>query len=54
MSLDIYVKNIRGARGVMVIIIGTGHGNQSSNTEQGNLHFTVDKKIYWTWKWNWY
>ena len=29
-----------GARGVMVIIIGNGHGDTSSNTGRDWLHFT--------------
>ena len=30
----------RGARGVMVIVIGIGHGNKSSNPGWDWLHFT--------------
>ena len=30
----------RGARGVMAIVIGNGHGNMSSNPGQDWLHFT--------------
>ena len=29
-----------GAHGVMVIIVGNGHGDTSSNPGQGWLHFT--------------
>ena len=29
-----------GARGIMVIVIGNGHGNKSSNPGQDWLHFT--------------
>ena len=29
-----------GAPGVMVIIVGNGHGNASSNPERDWLHFT--------------
>ena len=31
---------IGGARGVMVIIVGNGHGDKSSNPGRGWLHFT--------------
>ena len=30
-----------GARGVMVIVVGNGHGDTSSNLGQGQLHFTL-------------
>ena len=30
----------RGVHGIMIIIIGNGHSNMSSNTGQGYLHFT--------------
>ena len=29
-----------GARGVMVIVVGNGHGDTSSNPGHGWLHFT--------------
>ena len=29
-----------GARGVMVIVMGNGHGDTSSNPERGWSHFT--------------
>ena len=29
-----------GARGVMVIVVGNGHGDMSSNPEQDCLHFS--------------
>ena len=29
-----------GARGVMIIVVGNGHGDTSSNPEQDQLHFT--------------
>ena len=29
-----------GARGVMVIVVGNGHGDTSSNPGRGWLHFT--------------
>ena len=29
-----------GARGVMVIIVGNGHGDPSSNLRRGCMHFT--------------
>ena len=37
-----YINNIdRGdARGVMVIVVGNGHGDASSNTGRDCLHFT--------------
>ena len=30
----------KGAHGVMVIVVGNGHGETSSNPEQDGLHFT--------------
>ena len=30
----------RGARGVMVIVVGNGHGDTSSNPQRDWLHFT--------------
>ena len=45
--LDILVKEYRiktfflgGARGVMVIVVGIGHGDMSSNPGRDCLHFT--------------
>ena len=32
--------NSGGARGVMVIVVGNGHGDTSSNPGSGWLHFT--------------
>ena len=32
--------NWGGARGVMVIVVGNGHGHTSSNPGQDWLHFT--------------
>ena len=29
-----------GARGVIVIVVGNGHGDTSSNSGQDGLHFT--------------
>ena len=34
------IKNNGGARGVMVIIVGNGHGDTSSNPGWDWLHFT--------------
>ena len=35
-------KNIHGgARGVMVIVVGNGHGDTSSNPGRDSLHFTL-------------
>ena len=31
---------VEGARGVMVIVVGNGHGDTSSNPGQDWLHFT--------------
>ena len=33
-------KKIGGARGVMVIVVGNGHGDTSSNPGRDWLHFT--------------
>ena len=36
-----YIKNkVRGARGVIVIVVGNGHSDMSSNPGRGWLHFT--------------
>ena len=29
--MDVYKNNLGGARGVMVIVVGIGHGDTSSN-----------------------
>ena len=34
------IINRRGARGVMVIVVGNGHDNTSSNPGRDWLHFT--------------
>ena len=34
------VSNVGGARGVMVIVTGNGHGDTSSNPGRGWLHFS--------------
>ena len=34
------VQAIGGARGVMVIVVGSGHGDTSSNPGRDWLHFT--------------
>ena len=34
----------RGARGVIVIVVGNGHGDTSSNPERDWLHFTYLEK----------
>ena len=33
------IKHYYGARGVMVIVVGNGHGDTSSNPGRGLLHF---------------
>ena len=38
--MDLVLNNPRGARGVMVIVVGNGHGNMSSNPGRNLLHFT--------------
>ena len=49
LSLYIYIYILKqgrthgvygGARGVMVIVVGNGHGDTSSNPERDWLHFT--------------
>ena len=40
LGTNIYVFKFGGAHGVMVIVIGNGHGEPSSNPRQGCLHFT--------------
>ena len=37
---DLYKENLGGARGVMVIVVGNGHGDSSSNPGRDRLHFT--------------
>ena len=34
------VTLVGGARGIMVIVVGNGHGDMSSNPGRGWLHFT--------------
>ena len=34
-------ENFGGARGVMVIVVGNGHGDASSNPGRDWLHFTL-------------
>ena len=36
----LYNYNLRGARGVMVIVVGNGHSETSSNPKRSWLHFT--------------
>ena len=36
----ILIVYLGGARGVMVIVVGNGHGNMSSNPGRDGLHFT--------------
>ena len=36
----LYKNGLEGARGVMVIVVGNGHGDTSSNPGQYCLHFT--------------
>ena len=38
---------IGGARGVMVIVVGNGHGDTSSNPGRGWLHFTLHLGKVW-------
>ena len=37
---DLLCINIRGARGVVVIVVGNEHGDTSSNPGRDWLHFT--------------
>ena len=37
---NVRISRVRGARGVMVIVVGNGHGDTSSNTGRDWLHFT--------------
>ena len=37
---DFALENLEGARGVMVIVVGNGHGDTSSNHWRDWLHFT--------------
>ena len=39
-SQELYIYIFRSACGVIVIVIGNGHGDTSSNPRQGCLHFT--------------
>ena len=39
-SLSDIINSWRGACGVMVIVVGNGHGDTSSNPGQDWLHFT--------------
>ena len=39
-SFPNYIQNVGGARGVMVIVVGNGHGDTSSNPGQDWLPFT--------------
>ena len=39
LSIPIRGRNV-GARGVMVIVVGNGHGDTSSNPGRDLLHFT--------------
>ena len=39
-KLFVWDKNMGGARGVMVIVVGNGHGDTSSNPGRDWLHFT--------------
>ena len=51
-SIDLCITffDIRGARGVMVIVVRNRHGDSSSNSEQGCLHLhrtnTIWKNTY--------
>ena len=35
-----YIEYFGGSRGIMVIVIGNGHGDTSSNPGRDSLHFT--------------
>ena len=37
----IYISVHGGPRGVMVIVVGNGHGDTGSNTRRDLLHFTL-------------
>ena len=39
-EMVIISRQMGGARGVMVIVVGNGHGDTSSNPGRGGLHFT--------------
>ena len=39
-GIEILFENFGGARGVMVIVAGIGHGETSSNPGRDWLHFT--------------
>ena len=38
--LEVSTKKLGGARGVVVIVVGNGHGDTSSNPGLDWLHFT--------------
>ena len=38
--LQVYVNHVGSARGVMVIVVGNGHDDTSSNPGRDWLHFT--------------
>ena len=40
LNIIIEVSELGGARGVMVIVVGNGHGDMSSNPGRDWLHFT--------------
>ena len=42
-----YVYNFGGARGVMVIVAGNGHGNTSSNPDISSLYQQDFFRITW-------
>ena len=39
-SVTVIIRNWIGARGVMVTVVGNGHGDTSSNPGWDELHFT--------------
>ena len=39
-TFDWYKMDLGGTRGVMVIVVGNGHGDTSSNPGRDWLHFT--------------
>ena len=40
LCMGYYITKLGGARGVMVIVVGNGHGDTSSKPGQDWLHFT--------------
>ena len=40
-NITVWYLNCGGTRGVMVIVVGNGHGDRSSNPGRSWLHFTL-------------